>query len=150
MILSWMREAGHLDEAVEQVVEQARLLRESVQTLIERQEHLVDQERQRSNRVMEWALGLLTFVGIPLSVLLELWINWSVAQDVKNRSWAWWLAGLGMLVGAVTVGSLLALAFRVRLWPPPVRPRGRGGRSQLPSTIGAGPVAVSPGPNAGR
>ena len=76
LILSWMQDVGGLDRAVAQAVEQVCLLRESVQTLIKRQEHLLDQDRQNSARMMKWAIGVLTFVGMPLSILLEVWINW--------------------------------------------------------------------------
>lgn len=119
LILSWMQDVGGLDRAVAQAVEQARLLRESVQTLIERQEHLLDQDRQDSARMMEWAIGVLTFVGMPLSVLLEVWVNWdSTAPTLWRRGAIWWLCGLGVLAGAVLVGWLLARAFGVSLSPP--------------------------------
>lgn len=119
LILSWMQDVGGLDRAVAQAVEQARLLRESVQTLIDRQEHLLDQDRQDSARMMEWAIGVLTFVGMPLSVLLEVWVNWdSTAPTLWRRGAIWWLCGLGVLAGAVLVGWLLARAFGVSLSPP--------------------------------
>lgn len=130
LILSWMQDVGGLDRAVAQAVEQARLLRESVQTLIERQEHLLDQNRQDSARIMEWAIGVLTFVGMPLSVLLEVWINWdSTAPNLWRRGVIWWLCGLGVLAGAVPVGWLLARVFGVSLSPPrwvvPEKQKGR-------------------------
>ena len=139
-ILAWMREACGLDEAVSQVVEQARLLRESIQTLIDREEHRVDLERQKterqrqeterqrqviereqqeSSRMMEWALGVLAFVGIPLSVLLEIWINWDPSKGLWERHWLWWSCGLGVVLGAVGVGLILAKAFNVKLGRPP-------------------------------
>ena len=118
LILSWMQDVGGLDRAVAQAVEQARLLRESVQTLIDRQEHLLDQDRQDSARMMEWAIEVLTFVGMPLSVLLEVWVNWdSTVPTLWRRGAIWWLCGLGVLAGAVLVGWLLARAFGVSLSP---------------------------------
>lgn len=146
-ILAWMRQACGLDEAVTQVVEQARLLRESIQTLIEREEHRVDLERQaterrrqeterqrkeierqrqaiereqqESSRMMEWALGVLAFVGIPLSVLLEIWINWDPGKGLWDRHWLWWLCGSAVIPGAVGVGFIIAKAFNVKLGRPP-------------------------------
>ena len=80
------------------------------------QEHLLDQNRQDSARMMEWAIGVLTFVGMPLSVLLEVWVNWdSTAPTLWRRGAIWWLCGLGVLVGSVLVGWLLARAFGVSL-----------------------------------
>lgn len=119
-ILAWMQDVGRLDDAVAQVVEQSRLLRESVQTLIEREEHILDQQRQDSTRVMEWALAVLAFVGIPLTVLLEIWVNWSTAS-IAERSVQWWLWLGGVPTGAGAIGWLLARLFRIKLWPLPER-----------------------------
>ncbi|MBF0698339.1 hypothetical protein [Actinomyces bowdenii] len=122
---AWMREACGLDEAVAQVVEQARLLRESIQTLIEREEHRVDLERQviereqqESSRMMEWALGVLAFIGIPLSVLLEIWISWDPGTGLWDRHWLWWLSGFAVLAGAWSIGLGLAKIFHVKLGRP--------------------------------
>ncbi|RAX24209.1 MULTISPECIES: hypothetical protein [unclassified Actinomyces] len=132
MVLAWMQQAGGLDRAVEQTVQQARLLQESVQTLIERQEHVADKERQErdrrreklereqqdSARAMEWAVGILAFVGLPLSVVLEVWSNLHDGGPLL-RGAAWWGAGVGLLVVAMAVAWALAKWFDVRLWPPP-------------------------------
>ncbi|WP_136314190.1 hypothetical protein [Actinomyces procaprae] len=129
MVLAWMQQAGGLDRAVEQTVQQARLLQESVQTLIERQEHVADKERQErdrrreklererqeSARAMEWAVGILAFVGLPLSILLEIWINWDTA-GAGERSGLWRLWIVGVIGIAVIVGLLLAGMLKVMLW----------------------------------
>lgn len=125
-ILAWMQDVGRLDDAVAQVVEQSRLLRESVQTLIEREEHILDQQRQDSTRVMEWALAVLAFVGIPLTVLLEIWVNWST-ESIASRSVQWWLWLGGVQTGAGVIGWLLARLFRIKLWPLPGRKPGSRG-----------------------
>ncbi|MDO4900540.1 hypothetical protein [Actinomyces sp.] len=130
MVLAWMQQAGGLDRAVEQTVQQARLLQESVQTLIERQEHLADKERQErerrretlererqeSARAMERAVGILAFVGLPLSVALEVWSNLHDGGPLLSGA-AWWGAGFGLLVVALLVAWVLARCFGVRLWP---------------------------------
>ena len=42
------------------------------------------------------SIGVLTFVGMPLSVLLEVWVNWdSTAPTLWRRGAIWWLCGLG-------------------------------------------------------
>ena len=62
---------------------------------------------------------MLTFVGMPLSILREVWVNWdSTAPTLWRRGAIWWLCGLGVLAGAVLVGWLLARAFGVSLSPP--------------------------------
>ena len=120
LLLAWMQDVGGLDRRVQQVVEQARLLRESVQTLIERQEHIAERERQErerrweefereqqeSARVLERAVGLLAFVGLPLSVALEVWSNLYDGGPRLNGAFGW-VAGLVMLFLALLVGLLL-------------------------------------------
>lgn len=111
-ILRWMQAIGGLDEAVEQVVSQAHLLRESVQNLLERQEQRLEAERQASTRVMEKALAVLTFIGMPLTVLLELWVNWDPASPLAQRGWlAWLLFALVVCCGSVSLGWVIARVF---------------------------------------
>ncbi|CAM2962961.1 hypothetical protein ACSL103130_08680 [Actinomyces slackii] len=103
-LLAWMQEAAGLDDAVAQIVQQARLLRETVQTLIEREERRVDAERNaierrrqelererqaaeaRQQQTLEWAVGVLAFIGVPLTVLLEIWINWDPGARMVERA----------------------------------------------------------------
>ncbi|MBO3724924.1 hypothetical protein J5X07_07780 [Actinomyces bowdenii] len=158
-ILTWMHDVTKLDEAVAQVVEQARLLRESIQTLIEREEHRVDLERQdierqrqaiereqqESSRMMEWALGVLAFIGIPLSVLLEIWINWDPGTGLWGRHWLWWLSLNGVIVGAVGIGLGLAKFFHVRIGRPP-RGLSPAKEPEMPSR--AEPKRIPPPPQA--
>ena len=148
LILGWAQEAGGLDRAVAQVVEQARLLRESLQTLMEREENIVDKERQRSARVLERAVAILTFVGLPLTIFMEIWINWDAAVGVRQRSAAWWACGAAVLAGTIVVGLLAASAFRAG----GRSPSGRGPASALPpaepaarrSPSGRGPASALP------
>lgn len=125
-ILVWMQEATDLDRSVNQVVQQARAIRESIQTLIERREHAIALEQQQAEReqhytsqMMEWAIGILTFIGIPLTVLLEVWINWDPTISLTARSGPHWLIWLVLVIGgAIIVGVLLARLFNVDLVPP--------------------------------
>lgn len=41
--------------------------------------------------MMEWAIGILTFVGISFTVLLEVWINWDPTISFTARSRPHWL-----------------------------------------------------------
>ncbi|QHO91768.1 hypothetical protein CWT12_11265 [Actinomyces sp. 432] len=124
LILSWMQDVGGLDRGVQQVVEQARLLRESVQTLIERQEHVADKERQARDRrweemererqesahVLERAVGILAFVGLPLSVVLEVWSN-LYDGGPRLHGAIGFMVGLGMILLALVVAWVLYLVF---------------------------------------
>ncbi|SDN85923.1 hypothetical protein SAMN05216355_11914 [Actinomyces ruminicola] len=115
LLLAWMQDVGGLDHGVRQVIEQARLLRESVQTLIERQERVADRERQESAHVLERAVGILAFVGLPLSVVLEVWSNLYDGGPRLHGVFGC-VAGLGMFVAALVVarGLYLWLGPRAR------------------------------------
>lgn len=135
-ILVWMQEETGLDRSVNQVVQQARAIRESIQTLIERREHLIalerrqaelerqemEQEQHYTSQMMEWAIGILTFIGMPLTILLEVWINWDPTISLTARSGPHWLIWLALVIlGAIGIGMLLARAFGIRLWRLPRR-----------------------------
>ena len=95
-LLSWTQQACQLDDAVAQVVQQARLLREAVQTILDREEHRVELERreierqrkqveekrQESSRMIEAALAVLTVVGVPVTIFIDIWIGWDPTQTV--------------------------------------------------------------------
>lgn len=135
-ILVWMQEATGLDRSVNQVVQQARAIRESIQTLIERREHLIalerrkaelerqkiEQEQHYTSQMMEWAIGILTFIGMPLTILLEVWINWDPTISLTARSGPPWFVWLVLVIlGAIGIGMVFALAFGIRLWRLPRR-----------------------------
>ena len=113
-VLEWAQKAGRLDSAVDRVVEQSRMLRESVQTLLDRQERQIEKqnqeierEQQRSARVMEWAVGCLAFIGIPMTAVLELWINWDLEKRVALRPfWPWWAILIAGMLGSIVFGLL--------------------------------------------
>lgn len=125
-VLVWMQEATDLNRSVNQVVQQTRAIRESIQTLIERREHVLAVEQQKvekaqhyTSQVMEWAIGILTFVGIPLSILLEVWINWDPTVGLSERPGPHWFIWLVLVTaGAMILGMLLARAFNIDLVPP--------------------------------
>lgn len=113
-VLEWAQKAGRLDSAVDRVVEQSRMLRESVQTLLDRQERQIEKqnqeierEQQRSARVMEWTVGCLAFIGIPMTAVLELWINWDLEKRVALRPfWPWWAIFIAGMLGSIVFGLL--------------------------------------------
>lgn len=98
---------------VEEVRDQAHRLRENVLMRIGRAEQEAEEARARSSRVMEVALAVLTFVGMPLGIFMEVWANWEAAQGIGVRqhsmlghpvAWGWWL--LGGLGASVVLGLL--------------------------------------------
>lgn len=69
---------------------------------------------------MEIALSFLTFVGMPLTVFLDVWTNWEAALGVGKRSSAF--AGMSVpwgvilvmgVAGAVVIGGVL---WRIARW----------------------------------
>lgn len=117
-------------------MQQARAIRESIQTLIERREHLIalerrkaelerqkmEQEQHYTSQMMEWAIGILTFIGMPLTILLEVWINWDPTISLTARSGPPWFVWLVLVIlGAIGIGMVFALAFGIRLWRLPRR-----------------------------
>ncbi len=113
-VLEWAQKAGRLDSAVDRVVEQSRMLRDSVQTLLDRQERQIEKqnqeierEQQRSARVMEWAVGCLAFIGMPMTAVLELWINWDLDNYPATRAfWPWWPIFIAGMFGSIVFGLL--------------------------------------------
>ncbi len=113
-VLEWAQKAGRLDSAVDRVVEQSRMLRDSVQTLLDRQERQIEKqnqeierEQQRSARVMEWAVGCLAFIGMPMTAVLELWINWDLDNyPAKRAFWPWWPIFIAGMLGSIVFGLL--------------------------------------------
>ncbi|RRD52100.1 hypothetical protein EII12_06025 [Buchananella hordeovulneris] len=110
-LLTKLQDVSGVNEMVTQVAEQARTVRESVQSLLEYRE-------QRSARFREKALGLLGFVGVPLTVCLELWANWSAVPIAERLgsvcgvlSFAWWVVAVPILIGLV-VALMLKVPVR--------------------------------------
>lgn len=128
-LLRWMQATGGLERSVQQVVEQVHQLRESVQNLLGRQEQRIELERQRSSRVMEKALAVLAFVGVPLSVVLELWVNWDPSHGLGERGWPAWLLLAGMILASIGVGLALTVLIGGRSWSDHRSRLDRGSRS---------------------
>ena len=76
---------------------------------IGRADQKAEEERARSTRVMEIALAVLTFIGLPLSVFLEIWSNWEAAKGiaVRHQHIGGWDAGWGWILGFGLIGSVL-------------------------------------------
>lgn len=134
-VLEWAQKAGRLDSAVDRVVEQSRMLRDSVQTLLDRQERQIEKqnqeierEQQRSARVMEWAVGCLAFIGMPMTAVLELWINWDLDNyPAKRAFWPWWPIFIAGMLGSIVFGLLAVRRLGRRSWRSDRRSR-RGAR----------------------
>lgn len=115
VLLTRLQELGNLNRSISLLVEQTRWLRESVQTLIEREEHQLDQERaeverqhQESARTMEWALGFLAFIGLPLGIAAELY----AADKWTLHPGALLLEFFGILVPIVVGFCLMVVGLR--------------------------------------
>ncbi|WP_194949133.1 hypothetical protein [Actinomyces trachealis] len=80
--LSYLLETYRMPLQVEEARDQAHRLRENVLMRISRAEQKAEEERARSIRGMEVALGFLTFVGMPLTVFLDVWANWEAALGI--------------------------------------------------------------------
>lgn len=82
ILLGRLQAVGYLEADISHLTEQARWLRESTQTLIDREEHLLDQKRavieerrQQSADALNWMLAALTILGVPLAVTVELFAS---------------------------------------------------------------------------
>ena len=83
--LTYLLDTYRIPLLVEEARDQAHRLRENVLMRIGRAEQQADEERARSTRIMEIALAVLTFIGLPLSVFLEIWSNWESSQGIAVR-----------------------------------------------------------------
>jgi len=95
--LTYLLDTYRIPLLVEEARDQAHRLRENVLMHIGRADQKAEEERARSTRVMEIALAVLTFIGLPLSVFLEIWSNWEAAKGiaVRHQRIGGWDAGWG-------------------------------------------------------
>lgn len=107
--LTYLLDTYRIPLLVEEARDQAHRLRENVLMRIGRADQKAEEERARSTRVMEIALAVLTFIGLPLSVFLEIWSNWEAAKGiaVRHQHIGGWDAGWGWILGFGLFGSLL-------------------------------------------
>ena len=113
--LTFLLDAYGIPEAIEETRDQAHRLRENALMVIGRAEQKAEEDRARSSRAMEIALSFLAFVGMPLTVFLDVWTNWEADEGVGKRSSA--LAGVGLPWGAILVlGVVGAVLIGGALW----------------------------------
>ena len=107
--LTYLLDTYRIPLLVEEARDQAHRLRENVLMRIGRADQKAEEERARSTRVMEIALAVLTFIGLPLSVFLEIWSNWEAAKGiaVRHQRIGGWDAGWGWILGFGLIGSVL-------------------------------------------
>lgn len=107
--LTYLLDTYRIPLLVEEARDQAHRLRENVLMRIGRDDQKAEEERARSTRIMEIALAVLTFIGLPLSVFLEIWSNWEAAKGiaVRHQHIGGWDAGWGWILGFGLIGSVL-------------------------------------------
>ena len=107
--LTYLLDTYRIPLLVEEARDQAHRLRENVLMRIGRADQKAEEERAHSTRVMEIALAVLTFIGLPLSVFLEIWSNWEAAKGiaVRHQRIGGWDAGWGWILGFGLIGSVL-------------------------------------------
>ncbi len=93
---------------VNEAREQAHMLRENTQVRIGRREEQAEARRAESSRVIEQALAILTFVGLPLTVMMEIWVNWDSAHGLGDRTWRSWAWLVVVVVVSVVLGWTVA------------------------------------------
>ena len=76
VILRWVKEHLMLAEAIDSLTDQARVVRESIQTLLERREHQMEANRAASERRLEFIIGMLGVIGVPLTAAWDAWLAW--------------------------------------------------------------------------
>lgn len=115
--LRYLLDTYRISEMVKEARDQAYLLRENVLMRLGREEQKMAERKARSSRVIEVALAFMSFVGLPLSIFMEVWVNWSPAPGLAGRravllgaSFPWWATlGLGVM-GSLGVGGLFWFA----------------------------------------
>ena len=107
--LSYLLDTYRIPLLVEEARDQAHRLREHVLMRIGRDEQKAETERARSTLIIEIAMAVLAFIGLPLSVFLELWSNWESSQGiaVRHQHIGGWDAGWGWILGFGLIGSIL-------------------------------------------
>ena len=107
--LTYLLDTYRIPLLVEEARDQTHRLRENVLMRIGRDDQKAEEERARSTRIMEIALAVLTFIGLPLSVFLEIWSNWEAAKGiaVRHQHIGGWDAGWGWILGFGLIGSVL-------------------------------------------
>lgn len=118
--LTYLLDTYGIPTAIEEARDQAHRLRENALMVIGRAEQKAEEDRARSTRAMEIALSFLTFVGMPLTVFLDVWTNWEAVDGVGKRSSAF--VGMSMpwgvilvmgVAGAFVIGGVL---WRIARW----------------------------------
>lgn len=112
--LSYLLETYRIPLLVEEARDQAHRLRENVLMRIGRAEQQAEEERARSARTLEIAAAVFSFIGLPLSVCLELWMNWNPEAGIDRRLYRlggwhfnWWLVLGAVLLGSAIIGGAL-------------------------------------------
>lgn len=115
--LSYLLDTYRIPLLVEEARDQAHRLRENALMRIGRAEQKAEEERARSTRTLEIAVAMLSFVGLPLSVFLELWSSWNAELGLGHRDYrvGGWQIGWGLvlaagLLGSVVIGAVIWLA----------------------------------------
>ena len=115
--LSYLLDTYRIPLLVEEARDQAHRLRENALMRIGRAEQKAEEERARSTRTLEIAVAMLSFVGLPLSVFLELWSSWNAELGLGHRDYRVgdWQIGWGLvlaagLLGSVVIGAVIWLA----------------------------------------
>lgn len=138
VLLARLQRLGRLDVSITQLVEQTRWLREITKTLIEHEEHLLDQERaqverqhQQSARTMEWAVGVLAFLGLPLGIAAELHASGKLTFPYDNLI----ILGVGIVLPFSIGVGMIATAVVSRMQ----RRRDKRQATQQNTTTSSGP-----------
>ena len=107
--LTYLLNTYRIPLLVEEARDQAHRLRENVLMRIGRAEQQAEEERARSTRTLEIAAAVFSFVGLPLSVFLELWVNWNPEVGIDRRLYRLgdWQMGWGSVLIAVLLGSAI-------------------------------------------
>lgn len=119
ILLGRLQAVGYLEADISHLTEQTRWLRDSTQTLIEREEHRLDQKRavieerrQHSAHTLNWVLGVLTIAGVPLAAVVNLFASDKLPDFLP-------LTSEGLLLASVAIPSVLILpiaVFRLARW----------------------------------
>ena len=80
---------------------------------IGRAEQQAEEERARSTRTLEIAAAVFSFIGLPLSVFLEVWMNWNPEAGIDRRLYRlggwhfnWWLVLIAVILGSAIIGGV--------------------------------------------
>ena len=111
--LTYLLETYRIPLLVEEARDQAHRLRENVLMRIGRAEQQAEEERARSARTLEIAAAVFSFIGLPLSVFLEVWMNWNPEAGIDRRLYRlgdwhfnWWLVLIAVILGSAIIGGV--------------------------------------------